>query len=123
MWSSRSASTSQDTATLSADSHLQLGVVDQDLARLQRVELAPFKKAIDREIPMLMTAHVAYPALDASGMPATLPRPILTDLLRTHMGFTGAVVTDCMNMYAIAHNYDAGEATTGSTGGLRPHSD
>ena len=50
---------------------------------------------------MLMTAHVAYPALDPTpGLPATLSRPILTDLLRGEMGFQGAVVTDCMNMHA-----------------------
>lgn len=93
------------------DSHLQLNAVDQPLARLEQVELKPFATAIARDIPMLMTAHVAYPALDPSGEPATLSRPILTDLLRGQMGFTGAVVTDCMNMYSIAHNYDPRDST------------
>ena len=97
-----------DTTT---DSHLQLGVVDQPLSRLQSIELVPFEAAIGKKIPMLMTAHVAYPALDPSGAPATLSKPILTDLLRSEMHFAGAVVTDCMNMYAILHNFDAGEAT------------
>ncbi|HEV3312904.1 MAG TPA: glycoside hydrolase family 3 protein [Chloroflexota bacterium] len=98
-----------DTVT---DSHLQLGMVDKDRTRLDAIELAPFAAVIDRHIPMLMTAHVAYPALDPSGTPATLSAPILTDLLRTQMGFDGVVVTDCMNMHAIAHNFDAAEATT-----------
>jgi beta-N-acetylhexosaminidase len=56
---------------------------------------------------MLMTAHVAYPALDPEpNVPATLSKTILTDLLRAQMGFEGVVVTDCMNMHAIAHNFE-----------------
>ncbi len=90
------------------DSHLQLGTVDQPRARLEAVELPPFKAAIAADAAMLMTAHVAYPALDATpGLPATLSRPILTDLLRDELGFRGAVVTDCMNMHAVAHHFEA----------------
>ena len=96
-----------DTVT---DSHLQLGTVDKDIQRLEEVELRPFKVAIEKNIPMLMTAHVAYPALDASGTPATLSFPILTELLRTRMHFGGAVVTDCMNMHAISNNFPTGDA-------------
>ena len=93
------------------DSHLQLDMVHQPRARLERVELPPFRAAIDADIPMLMTAHVAYPALDSTpGTPATLSRPILTDLLRCELGFRGAVVTDCMNMHSITHNFDARQA-------------
>ncbi len=93
------------------DSHLQLGVVDQPLDRLMEVELPPFRAAIESGIPMLMTAHVAYPALDPDpATPATLSRPIMSDLLRGQLGFQGAVVTDCMNMHAIAHHTEAGEA-------------
>lgn len=94
------------------DSHLHLDAVDQPRSRLEAVEMPPFRRAIDAGIPMLMTAHVAYPALDPEpGLPATLSRPILTDLLRGELGFRGAMVTDCMNMYSIAHNFDAGEST------------
>jgi beta-N-acetylhexosaminidase len=89
------------------DSHLKLGSVRQPLERLEAVELPPFRDAIAANAAMLMTAHVAYPALDPiPDRPATLSMPILTDLLREKMGYQGAVVTDCMNMYAIAHNYD-----------------
>src|SRR5581483_749233 len=74
-----------------ADSHLQLGVVDQPRERLDAVELAPFRAAIAANVAMLMTAHVAYPALDpAPGIPATLSHPIMTDLLRGELGFRGA---------------------------------
>jgi beta-N-acetylhexosaminidase len=62
-----------------------------------------------------MTAHVAYPALDpAPGTPATLSHPIMTDLLRGKLGFQGVVVTDCMNMHSVAHNFDAREAAVRS---------
>jgi beta-N-acetylhexosaminidase len=92
------------------DSHLHLEVVEADRERLDTVELAPFRAAIDAGVQMLMTAHVAYPALDPSGLPATLSRLILTDLLRGELGFDGAVVTDCMNMHAITSNFEPRDA-------------
>jgi len=97
------------------DSHLQLETLGRSRSRLDAVELPPFRNAIEAGVPMLMTAHVAYPALDPTpGLPATLSRPILTDLLRDELGFRGAVVTDCMNMHAIARNFDAEESTVSS---------
>ncbi|HLJ68672.1 MAG TPA: glycoside hydrolase family 3 protein [Chloroflexota bacterium] len=97
------------------DSHLDLETLAQPRDRLEAVELAPFRQAIAASVPLLMTAHVAYPALDpAPGIPATLSRPILTDLLREELGFQGAVVTDCMNMHAIAHNFDGRAAVVRS---------
>jgi beta-N-acetylhexosaminidase len=93
------------------DSHLQLEVVDQSRDRLERIELPPFRASIAAGVPMVMTAHVAYPALDPDrGVPATLSGPILTRLLREELGFTGAVVTDCMNMHAVAHTFERREA-------------
>ncbi len=92
------------------DSHLHLETVKAGRERLEAVELAPFRAAISAQVPLLMTAHVAYPTLDPSGLPATLSRPILVDLLRGELGFKGAVVTDCMNMHAIAHNFEAQDA-------------
>lgn len=94
----------------SQDSHLQLGVVEASLSRLEAVELHPFRAAIESDIPLLMTAHVAYLALDPSGAPATLSHSILTGLLRETLGFQGAVVTDALDMYAIAHNFAPGDA-------------
>jgi beta-N-acetylhexosaminidase len=61
---------------------------------------------------MLMTDHVAYPALDpAPGTPATLSYPIMHGVLRGTLGFRGAAVTDCMNMHAVAHNFESREST------------
>ena len=94
------------------DSHLELNVVDRPRDRLEAVELLPYRAAIEADIPMLMTAHVAYPALDRTpGLPATLSHAILTDLLRGTLGFRGAVVTDCMNMHAVARNFNPGDST------------
>lgn len=93
------------------DSHLHLETVHAPLARLRAVELPPFARAIRAGIPMVMTAHVAYPALDpGSDVPATLSHPILTGLLRDELGFQGVVVSDCMNMHAITHNVDPRDA-------------
>jgi beta-N-acetylhexosaminidase len=97
------------------DSHLHLETVPQPRERLEDVELPPFKEAIAAGIPMLMTAHVGYPALDReAGIPATLSYPILTELLRNELGFEGVVVTDCMNMHAIASNFDGRDAAVRS---------
>jgi beta-N-acetylhexosaminidase len=99
------------------DSHLHLESVPHPRERLDAVELPPFREAIAAGVPLLMTAHVAFPALDeAAGVPATLSHPILTDLLRDELGFDGAVVTDCMNMHAIAANFDGREAAVRSVG-------
>jgi beta-N-acetylhexosaminidase len=83
------------------DSHLDLPVVDQLRARIEAVELAPFRAAIAAGVPAMMTAHVVYPALDL-GAPATLSRAICTDLLRGALGFRGWLVSDDLEMKAIA---------------------
>ncbi|HUG40723.1 MAG TPA: glycoside hydrolase family 3 N-terminal domain-containing protein [Longimicrobiales bacterium] len=83
-----------------SDSHLALPTVDvgeDDLA----TDLRPFRAAIGAGVDSMMTAHVAYPALDPSGLPATLSRPILTGLLRERMGFVGLIVTDALNMKGV----------------------
>ena len=87
-----------------ADSHLTLPLVDHDQDRLRRVELAPFAAAARAGIDSIMTAHVMYPALDRN-WPATLSRPILTDLLRVELGFTGVIVSDDLGMKAVADRH------------------
>jgi len=94
-----------DTRT---DSHFDLPVVDGDRARLDAIELAPFRAAIEDGIPSIMTAHVVYPALDDK--PATLSHKIATDLLRGEFGFRGVLVSDDIEMRAIADRYGYGEA-------------
>jgi len=91
------------------DSHLGLPVVPHDQARLWAVELAPFVAAIDGGIPALMTAHLLVPALDPE-RPATLSRPILTELLRERLGFSGLLVSDDLLMRGIADTTPPGEA-------------
>jgi len=92
-----------DTAT---DTHLDLAVVEHPRARLDAVELLPFKAAIAAGIDAVMTSHIRLPALDPSeGLPATLSRPILTGLLRQELGFRGLVVTDSMSMQAVSRRF------------------
>lgn len=83
------------------DSHLDLPVLRGDRETFERVHLRPFREAIAAGVDSMMTAHIIVEALDPS-LPATLSRPILTDLLRGELGFEGVVVTDHMNMKAVA---------------------
>ena len=85
------------------DSHLGLPVIPFDRARLQSIELLPFRRGVDQGAEAVMAAHIVLPALDpAPSTPATFSRPILHDLLRTQMGFGGLVYTDSMSMDAVA---------------------
>jgi beta-N-acetylhexosaminidase len=75
-----------------------------------RLDSQPFRAAIDAGVRVIMTAHVAYPALTGDDVPATLSRAIMTDLLRGNMGFEGVLVTDALLMGGIAERYGCGEA-------------
>jgi beta-N-acetylhexosaminidase len=93
------------------DSHLELPVLRQSRERLDSVELAAFRAAIDAGVPSVMIAHVAVPALDSSAaVPASLSSSIVTDLLQKEMRFQGLVVTDAMDMRGVANGYAAGES-------------
>ncbi|MEB3165047.1 MAG: glycoside hydrolase family 3 N-terminal domain-containing protein [Cyanobacteriota bacterium] len=95
-----------DTA---ADSHLELPLIPHDRARLEAIELPPFRAAIAAGVASVMTAHLLLPALDPE-RPATLSPAVLTDLLRRDLGFGGLVVTDALVMEAITGRWGAGEA-------------
>ena len=97
-----------DTST---DSHMNLATITADRERLNRVEFAPFRSAIEHGVDSIMTAHIAVPALDDSGVPATLSPKILTGILREQMGFKGIIVTDALEMGGIAKGYKQGEAS------------
>ncbi|MFF2096358.1 glycoside hydrolase family 3 protein [Streptomyces sp. NPDC058202] len=90
-----------DTAV---DSHHALPRIDADLSVLQARELAPFRAAIAAGSRAVMSAHILVPALDPD-RPATLSRRILTGLLREELGYQGLIVTDGMEMQAIAATY------------------
>jgi len=97
-----------DTAT---DTHLDLAVVEHPRARLDAVELVPFRAAIAAGIDAVMSSHIRLPALDPTeGRPATLSRPILTGLLREELGFEGIIFTDSMSMHAISKRFTPAEA-------------
>jgi beta-N-acetylhexosaminidase len=95
------------------DSHLELPRVDHDWDRLEKVELAPFRAAAVAGLPMIMTAHVVFAALDAQ-RPATLSEPVVTGLLRKKLGYRGVIVSDDLDMRAIAAHMGVDHAAVGA---------
>src|SRR6266702_3464878 len=92
------------------DSHIGLPVITVDYARLDSLELVPFRAGIAAGAGVVMSAHIAFPAFTGSDDPATLSPAVLTGLLRDSLHFQGLVVTDALMMGAIATRYGAGEA-------------
>jgi len=119
------------------DTHRSLPVLGVDRARLDRVELVPFRAAIDAGVASVMVGHLGVPALDptpapvrpheesaeenpytkdaaetmrSGTMPASVSRPVITDLLRRELGFDGLVVSDAFDMGGLVAHFDAGEA-------------
>ena len=98
-----------DTET---DSHLGLPVIPHSRARMDSVEIFPFRHAIEAGMGAVMTAHISVPSLDGGvGAPATLSSAVLTDLLRDEMEFDGLLFTDAMDMSAISRGFGAEEAS------------
>jgi beta-N-acetylhexosaminidase len=95
-----------DTAT---DSHLELPRIDHPWDRLERVELLPFRQAAAAGLPMIMTAHVVFAALDPA-RPATVSEQVVTGLLRERLGYRGVIVSDDLDMRAIAGHMGTGAA-------------
>ncbi len=86
----------------SIDPHYGVPVLDHDQERLEKVEFRPFRVAIEAGARLIMTAHVALPALTGRpDLPATLSRTIMQGLLREEMGFEGLLITDALDMQAI----------------------
>lgn len=98
-----------DTAV---DSHLELPVLVHGRARLDLIELPPFRAAVAAQAPMIMTAHILYPALDPS-LPATLSPTIIPQLLRGELGYDGVVASDDLEMKAIAGRFDLDQIAAG----------
>lgn len=93
------------------DSHVALPVSHYGYARLDTVELVPFKYLIEKGVPSIMTAHIAFPKISGNiDLPGTLDPHILHGLLRDSLHFKGVVVTDALEMQGIASNYSPGEA-------------
>ena len=87
------------------DSHLALPVINKPLSSLLATELPPFQSLIDTGCATIMTGHMALPVVTGDSTPCSLSRKITTDLLRVQMNFDGVVVTDCLEMEAVAGEY------------------
>lgn len=92
------------------DSHLDLPVINHNVARLDSIELYPFKKLIEDSLASVMVAHLHVPALDAEKNTATtLSHHVVTDLLKEKLGFTGLIFTDAINMKGVSKFYEPAE--------------
>lgn len=93
-----------------ADSHLDLPVVSHNLNRLNEIELAPFKALMSKGIGGVMVAHLYVPALESGKeIPASVSKNIITGLLKEKFGYKGLIITDALNMGAVANKYKPGE--------------
>ena len=92
------------------DSHLDLPVVSHSLKRLNEIEIAPFKALMDKGIGGVMVAHLYVPALEKTkGIPASVSKNIITGILKEQLGYKGLIITDALNMGAVANKFKAGE--------------
>ena len=95
------------------DSHYDLPLINHSKERLDSIELYPFKKLIEQGLMSIMVAHLNIPALDKSkNRPSTLSKKVVTDLLRSELGFKGLTFTDAMNMHGVSKYYEAGQANS-----------
>lgn len=92
------------------DSHLDLPVVSHNLERLEIIEIAPFKALMNKGIGGVMVAHLYVPSLEnEKGIPASVSKKIVTGLLKEKLGYKGLIITDALNMGAVANKFKAGE--------------
>ncbi|MEU6402245.1 glycoside hydrolase family 3 N-terminal domain-containing protein [Streptomyces sp. NPDC046985] len=91
-----------DTAV---DSHYGFPVITHSREQWETLDAVPFRAAIRAGIDSIMTAHIQFPALDASGDPATLSQPIVTGILRGELGYDGVVITDSLGMEGVRTKY------------------
>jgi beta-N-acetylhexosaminidase len=93
----------------SVDSHLALPIVEHPPDRIRRVESVPFREAIRNDVAFMMTAHILVPAIDEQ-KPATLSSTIVQGMLRDELGFNGVILSDDLEMKAIADTYTVPDA-------------
>ncbi len=91
-----------DTGT---DSHFGLPVIEHTRQQWEEIDAPPFRAAIEAGVDTIMTAHIAFPAFDDSGDPATLSRAVLSGLLRDELGFDGVIATDSLRMQGVRDKY------------------
>ena len=90
------------------DSHYALPQINHPFERLEDLEMYPFKELINAGIGGVMVAHLDIPALDSTGAPSTLSKPIISGILKERLGFKGLIVTDAMNMKGVAEGNEPG---------------
>jgi len=95
-----------DTAT---DSHTGIPIITHTKEQWEQIDAPPFKAAIKAGTEMIMSGHLVVPALDPSGDPATLSKPILTGILREELGYKGVIITDSLGMQGVRDKYGDGE--------------
>ena len=88
------------------DSHKALPTLDFSYDRLDTLELYPFKHLIAENADMVMVAHLNVPALDSTGTPASISKPIVTGLLKEKLGYKGIVITDALNMKGVCDHLE-----------------
>lgn len=92
------------------DTHKGYAYTNKTWEELESCELIPFQTGIEQNVPMIMAAHISLPNVTGDETPASLSHEIVTKRLREQMGYDGVVVTDAMNMGAVADNYEPAEA-------------
>ena len=95
------------------DPHFHLPRIEMDREEIEKVNLPPFRAAIDEGVSAIMTSHAIYPALDPE-RPATLSPAILTQLLRSEMNYDGLIITDDLEMGAVAKQWSVAEGAAGA---------
>lgn len=93
-----------------ADTHEGYAWTDRTLEELQTSELVPFEAAADAEVPFLMVSHISVPRVTGDDTPASLSEFMVNGLIREQMDYDGIVITDALNMGAVAENYTSAQA-------------
>lgn len=91
------------------DTHTSVAHVTKGLKKIKKEELLPFEEGIEKGADFVMTGHMIVDAIDEE-LPASLSEKVVTDLLRTEMGYEGLIITDALNMGAVANNYSNAES-------------
>ena len=97
-----------DTGT---DSHTTLPIINKNEKNFREIDLSPFKKAMDTDIKMIMTGHIAIPSMDSSNTPATLSYELNGKIIREELEFDGLIITDALEMGGITESYWSAEAS------------